>query len=115
MKSVFDDEAPAGQPAAAISACQFDESRNQEFAILLDNCSPARARDIGNEMLQSLNPLPVEWRGVSHSIGASIGVSLLSDEMANIGDWVAAADRACYTAKRGGRGRLHMEPAARAG
>jgi diguanylate cyclase (GGDEF)-like protein/PAS domain S-box-containing protein len=84
-----------------------------EFAILLDNCSPERANNIGNEILRALNPLLVEWRGVSHSVGASIGVSLLSDEMANIGEWVAAADRACYSAKRNGRGRLQMQSGAR--
>ncbi len=79
-----------------------------EFAILLDNCSGARAASIGNEILQALNPLQIEWHGVAHSVGASIGVSLLGDEMANVGDWVAAADRACYGAKRNGRGRLQI-------
>jgi diguanylate cyclase len=86
-----------------------------EFAILLDNCSVERANSIGNEILQALNPLQIEWRGVPHSVGASIGVSLLGDEMANVGEWVAAADRACYGAKRSGRGRLQFEPASRAG
>lgn len=86
-----------------------------EFGILLDNCSPERAASIGNELLQALNPLQIEWRGTPHSVGASIGVSLLSDAMTNVGEWVAAADRACYGAKRSGRGRLQMEPASRTG
>jgi diguanylate cyclase (GGDEF)-like protein/PAS domain S-box-containing protein len=86
-----------------------------EFAILLDNCSAERAASIGNELLQALNPLDIEWRGTAHSVGASIGVSLLDDAMASVGEWVAAADRACYGAKRSGRGRLQVEPASRTG
>jgi diguanylate cyclase (GGDEF)-like protein len=90
-------------------------SGGDEFAILLDNCSAERANSIGNEILQALNPLQIEWRGAPHSVGASIGVSLLGDEMASVGEWVAAADRACYGAKRSGRGRLQFEPASQAG
>jgi diguanylate cyclase (GGDEF)-like protein/PAS domain S-box-containing protein len=80
-----------------------------EFAIILDNCVRERAELLGQKILHALNPLPIEWQGQSYSIGASIGVAACSDEMASEKDWMAAADRACYVAKRGGRGQLQMD------
>jgi diguanylate cyclase (GGDEF)-like protein/PAS domain S-box-containing protein len=80
-----------------------------EFAILLDNCSEDRAHAVGQKILQALNPLNIEWQGVSYSIGASIGVAPWSEHMVNEADWSAAADRACYSAKHAGRGQLRTE------
>ena len=86
-----------------------------EFAIVLDNCSPDRVQLISTDLLQALNPLTVEWHGVTHAVGASIGVALLTQEMADHREWVAAADQACYGAKRGGRGRLQLDRGVHAG
>jgi diguanylate cyclase (GGDEF)-like protein/PAS domain S-box-containing protein len=86
-----------------------------EFAIVLDNCSPERVQHISHELLQALNPLKVEWQGETHSVGASIGIALLSQEMTDHREWIAAADRACYGAKRGGRGRLELDRVVSAG
>jgi diguanylate cyclase (GGDEF)-like protein/PAS domain S-box-containing protein len=80
-----------------------------EFAIILDNCSRERADVLGQKILHALNPLQIEWQGVAYSIGASIGVAAWSEDMASEKDWMAAADRACYVAKRGGRGQLQMD------
>jgi len=84
-----------------------------EFAIILDNCSGERAKVIGHKVLQALNPVNIEWQGASYSIGASIGVAAWEESMVSEADWTAAADRACYSAKRGGRGQLQMESSAR--
>jgi diguanylate cyclase (GGDEF)-like protein/PAS domain S-box-containing protein len=80
-----------------------------EFAIVLDNCSHERADALGQKILRALNPLTIEWQGVTYSIGASMGVASWSAEMASDKAWMAAADQACYVAKRGGRGQLQMD------
>jgi diguanylate cyclase (GGDEF)-like protein/PAS domain S-box-containing protein len=78
-----------------------------EFAIILDNCSEARATDIGQQLLRALNPLEFEWKGSHHTIGASIGLAMNRD-MADEKSWLDAADKACYIAKRDGRGLLRI-------
>jgi diguanylate cyclase len=85
-----------------------------EFGILLDNCTSERANSIGQQILRALNPLQVEWKGTPYSVGASIGVAMWNEELASAKEWVAAADRACYHAKHGGRGQLQRDPQARA-
>jgi diguanylate cyclase (GGDEF)-like protein len=86
-----------------------------EFAIILDNCSQQRADAIGGKLLGALNPLVVSWRGSTYEVGASIGVALWNKDMVNEKDWLAAADEACYLAKRDGRGRLKIYGERRAG
>jgi diguanylate cyclase (GGDEF)-like protein len=80
-----------------------------EFAIILDQCVHERAELLGQKILRALNPLPIEWQGESYSIGASIGIAAWSGEMMSEKDWMSAADRACYLAKRSGRGQLQMD------
>jgi diguanylate cyclase len=82
-----------------------------EFAIIIDNCGAERAAHIAQHILQCLNPLKMEWQGSQFDIGASIGLAMsildLSDEKA----WLEAADQACYSAKREGRGRIYIATA----
>jgi diguanylate cyclase (GGDEF)-like protein len=78
-----------------------------EFAIILDNCPEDRATDIGQRLLRALNPMEFEWKGSRHTIGASIGLAMNRD-MADEKSWLDAADKACYIAKRDGRGLLRI-------
>jgi diguanylate cyclase len=78
-----------------------------EFAIILDNCAEDRAKRIGQQLLQALNPLEIEWEGSRYTIGASIGLAMNRD-MADEKSWLGAADKACYIAKRDGRGLLRI-------
>jgi diguanylate cyclase len=86
-----------------------------EFALLLDNCTAARARDIGERLVQALNPLTVEWEGTNYTIGASLGLALSSLEIPSEHAWLKLADAACYEAKREGRGLLRIATATQAG
>jgi diguanylate cyclase (GGDEF)-like protein len=86
-----------------------------EFALLLDNCTAARARDIGERLVQALNPLTVEWEGSNYTIGASLGLALSSLEIPSEHAWLKLADAACYEAKREGRGLLRIATATQAG
>jgi diguanylate cyclase (GGDEF)-like protein/PAS domain S-box-containing protein len=77
-----------------------------EFAIVLDNCSEARADIIGNQLLNALNALEIEWLGSRYTNGASLGLAMCTPEMIDQAAWLKCADDACYGAKHLGRGRL---------
>jgi diguanylate cyclase len=79
-----------------------------EFAILLDGCTADRAVAVSAQLRQLLNPLELQWNGTTHSVGASIGVAMLSSLMTDEQVWLAAADEACYRAKRNGRGQTQF-------
>jgi diguanylate cyclase (GGDEF)-like protein len=78
-----------------------------EFAIILDNCPEDRATDIGQQLLRALNPMEFEWKGSLYTIGASVGLAM-NRGMADEKSWLDAADKACYIAKRDGRGLLRI-------
>jgi diguanylate cyclase (GGDEF)-like protein/PAS domain S-box-containing protein len=79
-----------------------------EFAIILDNCAEDRAKHIGQQLLRALNPLEIEWEGSRYVIGASIGLATNATDIADEKSWLEAADKACYIAKREGRGQLRI-------
>ncbi len=80
-----------------------------EFAIILPSCNLTRAQTIAAKILAAMNPLQVDWQGSRYSVGASIGIAALRSEMATPEQWLAAADAACYRAKREGRGVLRVD------
>jgi len=96
------------RPADAIGRLGGDE-----FAVLLNDCESARAREIAQRVLVALNTLHMNWNGVLHSAGASVGVATCGASFDTPKDWIAAADEACYAAKQNGRGRLCTWSAAR--
>jgi len=75
--------------------------------MILVNCTENRATDIGQQLLRALNPMELECQGSRYTIGASIGLAMNRD-MADEESWLDAADRACYIAKRDGRGLLRI-------
>ena len=81
-----------------------------EFAIILENCGEERAHSIARQLLQALNPLEIEWEGSRYSIGASIGLAMLTAESVDDKAWLHSADAACFVAKREGRGQLRIAP-----
>ncbi len=79
-----------------------------EFAIILDNCAEERAKHIGQQLLQALNPLEIEWGGSRYTTGASIGLAMSTMDISDEKEWLESADQACFEAKRQGRGRLQI-------
>jgi diguanylate cyclase (GGDEF)-like protein len=77
-----------------------------EFAIVLENCGCERTSEVAEKILGALNPLRTPWNGASYEIGASVGVAVVTQELPDESAWLAAADGACYSAKRAGRGML---------
>ena len=83
-----------------------------EFMVLLGNCGPERAEEIGQRLLQALNPLFTDWDDVAYASGASLGVAQYSPAFRDPDEWAKAADEACYASKRGGRSALSTWKAA---
>jgi diguanylate cyclase len=79
-----------------------------EFAIILNNCAEERANLIGEQLLKTLNSLEIEWSESNYFIGASVGLAMHTMEMGDEKAWIKAADDACYSAKRMGRGQLQL-------
>ncbi len=75
-----------------------------EFAVLLPGCDHERARAIADKVLGAIRATTVPWAAQTLRVGASVGVAALSPGHADMGQWVAEADAACYVAKRAGRG-----------
>ena len=79
-----------------------------EFAILLTHSDPVRAEAVGAKVLRAVADLTVEVEGQRYSVGASIGAASLGPAIGSLEEWVAAADGACYEAKRAGRGQMRV-------
>lgn len=76
-----------------------------EFALILRGCTPADAARIANGLCEAVRDLRFEWEGREYRIGASIGFAMIDGTFGSVAELVRAADHACYTVKREGRGR----------
>jgi diguanylate cyclase (GGDEF)-like protein/PAS domain S-box-containing protein len=83
------------RPADAVGRLGGDE-----FGVLLADCDPARSREVAARLREVLNPLVTSWEGVTHATGASLGLAQYGSQFADPGEWLKAADLACYDAKR---------------
>jgi diguanylate cyclase len=79
-----------------------------EFALLVTHSDPGRAELVGAKVLRAVSDLSVDWNGACHTVGASIGIASLSSGISSVSEWIATADRACYEAKRAGRGQMRI-------
>ena len=77
-----------------------------EFAIILPNCPAARIGAVGAQIACALNPMDAAWDGSTYTIGASVGMAMITPQFKSEADWLSAADQACYRAKKAGRGQL---------
>ena len=79
-----------------------------EFGVLLENCPLQEALGIADKLRQCIGDFRFVSEGKSFSIGASVGVVQVADEMLNLTDILSAADAACYVAKEKGRNRVQL-------
>jgi len=75
-----------------------------EFAVLLPRCTQAQAVVVAEKVRRAILDIALPWQGRTLRVGASLGVAELTDAHADVAQWLADADDACYAAKRGGRG-----------
>ena len=79
-----------------------------EFAVLMEQCSMQQANRVAEFLRQAIAEFRFTWEGRSFSIGASIGLVPISKETSSVMELLMKADSACYSAKEGGRNRVHV-------
>jgi diguanylate cyclase (GGDEF)-like protein/PAS domain S-box-containing protein len=73
-----------------------------EFALLLEHCSVERAVHTARLMRFTLKQSPPIWQEMRVNVGISIGITPINQQNVDCQTVLAAADAACYTAKREG-------------
>lgn len=74
-----------------------------EFAIVLPNCTPERARLLGQALIDTL-AVPMKINDYQVATGTSVGVAFGPKDAHDAAALMRAADLALYSAKRSGRG-----------
>lgn len=79
-----------------------------EFGILLHGCPLDKAKDIAQQLCESLASSRFTYDEHSFAIGAAVGMVVLNKHDNAISDVLNAADTACYIAKKSGGSRFHV-------
>jgi diguanylate cyclase (GGDEF)-like protein/PAS domain S-box-containing protein len=77
-----------------------------EFGMLLIGCPLEKARQIADDVCRSVGDYRFVWKDRIFNIGVSIGLVEISRESGTLEELLAAADTACYVAKKQGSGRV---------
>jgi diguanylate cyclase (GGDEF)-like protein/PAS domain S-box-containing protein len=79
-----------------------------EFGLLLVDCPAGKALDVARELLHVIGDFRFRWGERTFTLGASMGLTLLTAGAASAAELMREADLACYTAKDLGRNRIHL-------
>jgi diguanylate cyclase (GGDEF)-like protein/PAS domain S-box-containing protein len=79
-----------------------------EFGMLLVGCPLDKARQIADDVCRSIANYRFVWHDRVFSIGVSIGLIEIGREAGTVEQLLAAADSACYVAKKEGAGRVSV-------
>ena len=79
-----------------------------EFAMLLAGCPLDKARQIADDVCQTVADYHFAWQDRSFDIGVSVGLVEVTKDSGSAEGVLGAADSACYVAKQHGRGRVHV-------
>lgn len=77
-----------------------------EFGMLLIGCPLEKARQIADDVCRNVGDYRFVWKDRIFSIGVSVGLVEISRESGTLEELLAAADSACYVAKKQGSGRV---------
>ena len=80
----------------------------EEFVVLLPSTDLRRAGEVAERLRAMVAALEIVTPSGTFAVTASFGCSLLDDRTAGVAVALAAADRALYAAKRGGRNRVAL-------
>jgi len=75
-----------------------------EFAVLLTDCPIENGQRIADKIVRAVAALAFGWAGRTYRIGASIGLTMVTNQPASPLGFMGEADAACYAAKARGRG-----------
>jgi diguanylate cyclase (GGDEF)-like protein/PAS domain S-box-containing protein len=73
-----------------------------EFGMLLVGCPLDKARQIADDVCRAIKDFRFVWKDQIFNVGVSIGLVELARDSGSIEEALAAADSACYVAKRQG-------------
>ncbi|MGD8784015.1 MAG: EAL domain-containing protein, partial [Thioalkalispiraceae bacterium] len=79
-----------------------------EFGILLEGCPLEKATDIAQTIRQAIAKFQFYWNQQVFTVGASIGIVMITEDAGNMNEVMSAVDTACYTAKDLGRNRIQI-------
>ncbi|BBK36824.1 hypothetical protein STAQ_19020 [Allostella sp. ATCC 35155] len=79
-----------------------------EFGILLRDCGIDEARTIAERVIEAVKTVRFPWENRLYDVGASVGMTEISDRSRSYEELLKEADVACYAAKAGGRNRLSV-------
>lgn len=79
-----------------------------EFGLLLERCPAAYARERAEQLHRVVESYALSWEGRTYQLGVSIGLALFKTHRHSLNTILAAADAACYQAKRGGDKGAHI-------
>lgn len=79
-----------------------------EFGILLEHCSLETAKNIADDLLETIRQFQFIWSDQSFTIGGSIGMVPITHNSSDLNTILRQADSACYAAKEAGRNRIHI-------
>jgi len=82
----------------------------EEFAALLERCTPEAASEIAEDWRRRLNALRIDTPAGPLHIDLTIGVTAVREADRCIDAALGRADRALYEGKRGGRGQVRAAP-----
>src|ERR1700722_15772617 len=77
-----------------------------EFGLLLIGCPLDKARQIADDLTRAVGDYRFVWKDKIFNIGVSVGIVEISRESGTLEELLAAADTACYVAKKQGSGRV---------
>ena len=79
-----------------------------EFGMLLVGCPLDKARQIADDVCRAVAAYRFVWHDRVFNIGVSIGLIEIGREAGSVEQLLAAADSACYVAKKEGAGRVSV-------
>ena len=79
-----------------------------EFGIIIEECLPEKAIQLATKILHEIQNFHFAWDEKTFKIGASIGVVEINRHSKDIANVMSIADASCYSAKDGGRNRVHV-------
>jgi diguanylate cyclase (GGDEF)-like protein/PAS domain S-box-containing protein len=79
-----------------------------EFGVLLQDCSLDQALRIAENLRQAIRDYRFIWQDGVLSVGVSIGIVEITQEIPTVANVMSAADVACYSAKDSGRNRVQL-------
>ena len=79
-----------------------------EFAMLLAGCPLDKARQIADDVCQTIADYHFAWQDHRFDIGVSVGLVEVTKDSGSAEGVLSAADSACYVAKQQGRSRVHV-------